>query len=161
MARLRAMFEALGASGVRTYINSGNVIFEDRRDRTSLTPILEEAFEEEFGFATGILVRTQEEVVDIAESIPSDWTEDSTMRCYVMFLWGEMDDPAVLDELMIKPDIDDVFYVPGAVVWRVDRPLVTKSGMARLAGTDLYKRMTVRNVNTVRKLVSLMNPAEE
>jgi uncharacterized protein (DUF1697 family) len=33
---------------------------------------------------------------------------------------------------------------------------VTRSGMIKLIGTDLYKGMTIRNCNTVRKLAELM-----
>ena len=78
------------------------------------------------------------------------------MRCYVMFLWEEADEPTVLDRLTIKKDIDDVKYVPGAVIWRVDRDKVTRSGMAKLTSDDLYREMTIRSCNTVRKLADMM-----
>ena len=44
---------------------------------------------------------------------------------------------------------------PGALVWNISRKNVTKSKPLRIVGTDLYNKMTVRNVNTVRKLVEL------
>jgi uncharacterized protein (DUF1697 family) len=47
-------------------------------------------------------------------------------------------------------------YVAGAIVWRVDRKNIMRSRMTRLMGTPLYKQMTIRNVNTTRKLVELM-----
>ena len=78
------------------------------------------------------------------------------MRCYVMFLWDDVDDPSVLDLLTIKDGIDDVKYEPGTIVWRVDRDVLTRSGMMRLTSDDLYKQMTIRNVNTVRRLAHLM-----
>ena len=81
------------------------------------------------------------------------------MRCFVMFLWEKVDDPSVLDKVTIKDGLDDVMYVPGAVVWRVDRDVVTRSGMMRLTSDDLYKQMTIRNVNTVRRLADLMASA--
>jgi len=74
-----------------------------------------------------------------------------------MFLWEDVDDPAVLDKVTIKDGLDDVKYVPGAIVWRVDRNVLTRSGMMRLTSDDLYKQMTIRNVNTVRKLADLMS----
>jgi uncharacterized protein (DUF1697 family) len=49
-----------------------------------------------------------------------------------------------------------VKYVPGTIVWRVDRDVLTRSGMMRLTSDNLYKRMTIRNINTVRKLADLM-----
>jgi uncharacterized protein (DUF1697 family) len=64
--------------------------------------------------------------------------------------------PAILKELTIKPEIDDVRYVSGAIIWGVVRDKVTRSGLMKLAGTPLYKRMTIRNCNTTRKLLELM-----
>jgi uncharacterized protein (DUF1697 family) len=74
----------------------------------------------------------------------------------VLFLWSEFDQKSVLKELPINPDIEDVRYVPGAVVWRIDARDAAKSRRTKLFGTPLYRGLTVRNVNTVRKLVQLM-----
>jgi uncharacterized protein (DUF1697 family) len=81
------------------------------------------------------------------------------MRCDVMFLWEGFDRKDILTELKIKPEIEDVVYVPGAVIWRIDRSNVTKSRLFKNIGTDLYKGMTIRNSNTVRKLAEMMESA--
>ncbi|MDF2479240.1 MAG: hypothetical protein K0S24_4723 [Sphingobacterium sp.] len=47
-------------------------------------------------------------------------------------------------------------YAPGAILWVVDKCNVTKSGLLKLVGTSLYKNMTVRNVNTTRKIYEIM-----
>lgn len=156
MARLKEMFESIGATEVRTYINSGNVIFEHDRKPARLRTAIEKAIEAEFGFEVRIVLRNRDEVTSLAKAIPASWKEDPTMRCYVMFLWEDIDDPLVLDEVTIKDGLDDVKYLPGAIVWRVDRDVLTRSGMMRLASHDLYKQMTIRNVNTVRKLAEMM-----
>jgi uncharacterized protein (DUF1697 family) len=41
------------------------------------------------------------------------------------------------------------------VVWRVDRENVGRSQMNRLVGTPVYKKMTIRSANTIRKLNEL------
>ena len=156
MARLKTLFKSIGSTEVRTYINSGNVIFEHDRARSRLRVAIEKAIEAEFGFEVRLVLRDLEEVTSLAESIPGSWKEDATMRCYVMFLWADVDDPSVLERLIIKDGIDDVKYVPGTIVWRVDRDVLTRSGMMRLTSDDLYKQMTIRNINTVRKLAELM-----
>lgn len=51
--------------------------------------------------------------------------------------------------------------MPGAVVWKVDRDQVTRSGVTKLVGSPLYKQMTIRNCNTARKLFQLMNATED
>jgi uncharacterized protein (DUF1697 family) len=156
MARLKEMFESIGATEVRTHINSGNVIFEHKHARKRLRAAIESLIEDTFGFPVRIVLRDLEEVKSLAKAIPASWKEDSTMRCYVIFLWEEVDDPSILDRITIKEGLDDVKYLPGAIVWRVDRAVLTRSGMMRLINDELYKLVTIRNVNTVRKLAEMM-----
>jgi uncharacterized protein (DUF1697 family) len=82
------------------------------------------------------------------------------LKSDVMFLWPESDSKSVLSELTIK-DFDRVIYAPGAVLWSVDRADQGRSGMGKLVGTMLYKQMTIRNVNTVRKLSEIMQQVFE
>jgi uncharacterized protein (DUF1697 family) len=71
-------------------------------------------------------------------------------------LTEQVDRSEVVDELDFNPDIEDVFYVDGAVVWRIDRVNATRSKLTRIVGTDFYKRLTIRNVNTVRRIQAMM-----
>jgi len=157
MSELRELFEQAGMSDVRTYIASGNVIFTSgRKPGPRLERSLEEAIERKFGFEVPVLVRDADNVASVVSELPGDWRNDASMKCDVMFLWSDVDAPSVLDDLVVKPGIDEVRYVPGAVLWAVDREQLTRSGMMKMAGTPLYKRMTIRNCNTVRKLAELM-----
>lgn len=158
MKRLKATFERLGFERVRTYINSGNVLFVtgDHTDRASLCTTIEAGIEEDFGFPVTVLVRDAHTMGDLAAALPEDWRNDADAKCDVMFLSEEYDSPEILERLTIKPGIDDVRYVRGAILWHVPRSVVTKSGMFRLVGTPLYMAMTVRNCNTARKLAAMM-----
>ncbi len=157
MVELKAAFEAAGMDSVRTYINSGNVIFSsERRDRLELVAILERGISERIGLAVGVLIRDVAEMAAIVDAIPAGWSNDANQRCDVLFLWSDADRPSVVDELRPKPEIDDVVYIPGAVIWRVDRHDVSRSGLPKLIGTPLYRRLTSRNCNTTRKLLALM-----
>lgn len=158
MDRLRTAFEGVGMADVRTYINSGNVVFDVARTRRSeLTSLLERAIESEFDVPVKVLVKDRKAIKLIRDAIPASWRDDATMRCYVLLLWKDIDKPAIVESLSINDDIDDVKYVPGAVIWRVDRDVLTRSGMMKLPRTDLYRSMTIRNCNTVRKLDELMS----
>jgi uncharacterized protein (DUF1697 family) len=160
MARLKATFEAVGMENVTTYINSGNVVFSDKRRKpATLTKRLEQAIEADFGFPIKVLIRDQPTIKKILKALPDSWTNDSAMRCDVFFLWESFDKKDVLDELNWKPEIEDVVYVPGAVIWRIDRSNVGRSRLQKMIGTDLYRGMTIRNANTVRRLGELMEAA--
>lgn len=163
MKALKAVFEDVGMQSVTTYINSGNVVFSSRaRNRKTLAAKLEEATADHFGIAIKVLVRDLGQMRSTVGAIDPGWVNDrETMKCDVMFLWNEADTPDTVDDLTIKPGIDEVLYVPGAVIWKVDAANVTKSGLMKLAGTPLYKQMTVRNCNTARKVLALMEAADD
>lgn len=162
MARLKLTFEKLGFTNVKTFINSGNVIFRtDASDEAELTKQIETAIEKDFGFAVNVLLRSLDEIAALVQAIPKNWVNDSVMKCDVMFLWQGLDSPKVLEQIPSKPELEDVRYFPGAVLWRVDRDKITRGRVLRIIGTDVYKQLTVRNANTVRKLYSLMQAADQ
>lgn len=157
MKRLAATFERTGMRSVRTYINSGNVIFVDEtRDAAALVAALEPAIEADFGFPVPVIVRDAGAIRATVAGLDSAWANDHVAKCDVLFLRPEVDHPDILKQLTIKPTIDEVVYVPGAVLWRVEREKVTRSGLMKIVGTDLYSKMTVRNCNTLHKLADLM-----
>jgi uncharacterized protein (DUF1697 family) len=156
MARLKGVFESLGCSDVRTYINSGNVIFVDDRDATQLGAVIESAIATELGFDVRVLLRDRRAITSTVKAIPLREDGRRHVRCYVMFLWDDVDQRSVLERLTIKEGLDDVKYVRGAVISRVDRGDLTRSGMMKLPGDELYEQMTIRNCNTVRKVADMM-----
>jgi uncharacterized protein (DUF1697 family) len=157
MNLLKQTFEQAGMNDVVTYINTGNIIFSYKDlSKTKLSTILEEAIHNDFGMQIKVLVRSIDDVRGIIHAIPDTWKNDKDMKSDVMFLWDEMDNASVLKNLVIKPTIDTVIYVPGAILWSVDKKNSTKSGMSKIVGTKLYKQVTIRNVNTARKIYALM-----
>jgi uncharacterized protein (DUF1697 family) len=157
MKLLKLTFERVGMKDVVTYINTGNIIFSNNgQSKVELSRILEEAIHHDFGLKIKVVVRSREDIRKIINAIPDTWKNDKDMKSDVMFLWDEIDDEVILENLVIKPDIDMVKYVPGAILWSVDKVNVTKSGMSKIIGTKIYKQITVRNVNTARKIYELM-----
>jgi uncharacterized protein (DUF1697 family) len=156
MPRLKAAFEDLGGEDVLTYINSGNVIFRDKRPATDLAPLIEKAINKEFGLDVRVLLRSATNLKKLTQEIPSSWTNDGKQKTDVMFLWEEIDSPGILKKVVINPQLENVRYIDGALVWNIGRENVTKGNGVKLIKTDLYRHMTIRNVNTVRKLYELM-----
>ncbi len=157
MKTLKTVFEAAGMASVRTYINSGNVIFEsDLTEGTTIAGMLEAAIEERFGLAVPVLVRDVNEMRSIIQALPAEWVNDASAKCDVVFLWPEVDTPATLKMLNVDPKIEDARYTPGAIVRWVSRENVTRSRLTRIVGTPLYLQVTLRNCNTARKLLALM-----
>jgi uncharacterized protein (DUF1697 family) len=156
MAAIKEALVALGLSDVRTYINSGNVIFSTQASGVQqLTARIEKALEQHTGMAIKVVVMDHRTLKKMVDAIPRNWVDDKTMRTYVLLLWKELDDRSILDSLPTKPGVDELKYTPGAVVWRVDREDVGRSQMNRIVGTPMYKKITIRSANTMRKLNEL------
>src|SRR6266404_10004389 len=67
MARLRALLEELGYRDVRTYVNSGNVVFSGpRRSERHL----EAAIAKTFGFVVPVVLRSRDELADVVDANP-------------------------------------------------------------------------------------------
>ncbi|MFA6213754.1 MAG: DUF1697 domain-containing protein [Candidatus Micrarchaeia archaeon] len=152
MKRLKALFESLGYSGVSTYINSGNVVFESGKKHDGICKELALGMKKEFGFDIQTLVKTEKEMKGIADAIPKQWQNDSAQKTDVAYLFREIDSAKTIDGLPVKKEYIDIRYAPGAIFWNVERKNYNKSHLNKIISHPLYKMMTVRNVNTARFL---------
>ncbi len=158
MADLRTSFEAAGMAHVTTYINTGNVLFDTRdafADPDTLAADIETSLRRDFGFPIPVLVVTDEALAAVAAAIPADWANDKAHKSDVIFLFPELQGPEALELFTVIPDVDEAIYASGAVLWRVARTNQSRTGLQSIIGTPLYRRCTIRNVNTVRKLAAL------
>ena len=91
MDALRKLHESLGLRDVRTYVNSGNVVFgADAREAARIAGTLEDAIERHFGFRTNVIVRTAAEMKSVAAANPFAGRRDvEPNRLLVLFLAGE------------------------------------------------------------------------
>jgi uncharacterized protein (DUF1697 family) len=67
MAELKAMCEAAGFEKVRTYIASGNVVFESNRTEAQVKAALEAALHAYAGKPVGVCVRTAAEIAAVRD----------------------------------------------------------------------------------------------
>ena len=157
MKKLKIIFENLGFTKVSTYINSGNIIFEDSNlSHGNLIQTIEEAILKDFGLRIKVLVRDINNIQNVVKSISETWQNNTEMKTDIMFLWDEVDSKEVLNRFKGNPGIDNLLYISGAVVWNIDRKNYNQSSIPKMIGTKLYSQMTARNVNTVRKVCTMM-----
>lgn len=158
MKALKKSFESVGMQSVITYINSGNIIFKNDTEAPQKLPeILEKIIQKDFALDIKVVIRSIKDYQRIMEALPENWANDQEMKSDVMFLWKEIDNESILNTLPAKPEIDTVKYVPGSLLWSIGRKNQSKSGILKLMGTKTYHLMTIRNVNTARKIWELMN----
>lgn len=162
MKSLKASFEELGFKDVSTYINSGNIIFRSKEgDARKLERKIERMLSKEYQLESRVVVRSFTEMASLVESLPEAWGGDEGWRYNVMFLRHTVDSEGILDDLHPKPDIEEVIYRPGVLLWSARASDVTRTAFVKLPGQKVYQEMTVRNLNTTRKLYELMKKLSE
>ena len=162
MSELRDCFEQLGYTLVRTYINSGNVVFAaDERDPRKLEQAIEAKLQKQFGFAILVVVRSQMEIEMLFRHVPKSWKQPSELRRNVIFLHHSVDNPEATANLSARDGIgEEVHYYPGVLFWSAPTSNVGKSNMLKLIGTPIYKSMTIRTLPTVEKLLALLRETD-
>lgn len=156
MKKLKGLCEHLGFAEVSTYINSGNLFFNSPEKTVEVKSKLQKALAREFDFEIQLLVKTKKQIERIASAIPEDWQNDDICKTDVAYLFEEVDQINILDELHFKKEFVDVRYIDGAIFWRVKRSEYNKSQLNKIITSKLYKGMTVRNVSTARKLAKFV-----
>jgi len=157
MKTLCAALDEAGLYHVRSYINSGNIIFSHpSKNREMLVARIEKVILETFGLKVPCLLRSRSDVATLIGKVPSTWTNDAISKTDVLLFWPSLSLTDVRAVITTRPDIDTLLELPDALVWSVDRSLVTRSGLLKLIGTPPYRQITIRNINTMRKLHELL-----
>jgi uncharacterized protein (DUF1697 family) len=157
MDHLRSLFEALGFTGVESFIASGNIIFESpSTDTAGLEERIERHLKASLGYEVPTFLRTSAQVAAAAEYRPfaaaDPLPEGHTLM--VVFLKGEPTSEEREKVAALRTEGDD-FHVHGRELywWRHGRlsdSLVKPGRMEKALRTP----GTARNVTTVRRLAA-------
>jgi|SRR5258708_35695586 uncharacterized protein (DUF1697 family) len=157
MEKLRSSCETLGLKQVRTFIQSGNLLFEaGKASPAALSKKIEAQILSDFGFSVDVVSRTRDEMGKIIRSNPLLKEKNiDPSKLHIVFL-SEVPVAAALtklESLTLPPDRgrclgkEIYFYFPngvsGSTLWKhpLDRVLSVST--------------TMRNWNTVNKLYEM------
>ena len=139
MKELTALFARAGATNVRTFIQSGNVVF----DAKAAPPVIERvrgAIEKQFGFDVPMVVRSAEALQGVVASSPFDDVE----HVHMVFLEGQPT-PGMVKALDPRRSPPDRFVVRGSDVF-----LHLPNGVARTKLSNAWFDSQLKTVSTVR-----------
>jgi len=151
MDHLSKLFEALGFSGVETFIASGNVIFETTAKNTAtLENKIAKHLEKSLGYQVDTFLRTIQEVAEIEKRSPftAKSKEDSV---YVAFLHEAPNADATSAVMALKNKANDFAILEREIYWlrlNKDDSLFLKNPLQKV----LKLSATLRNMTTIRKL---------
>jgi uncharacterized protein (DUF1697 family) len=147
MSELKSLCEKLGFENVRTYIQSGNVIFESGLREDVLREQLETALEKKMGKAIVVSMRTRDELARALEKNPFPSVEAAKVG--VMFF------PHPLP----KDFLSGVSTSTGEVVIVNEREVYIHypngMGRSKLKLPKPSDQGTVRNINTLQKILEI------
>lgn len=157
MEPLRAALAAAGLTGVRTHIQSGNVVF-DAPSTPDVDPAatVAEVITATFGFDVEVVARTRAELAAIIANNPLSGDEDDPAKLHVVFL-DAVPDPERAAQLDPDRSPPDRAVLIGREVY-VHYP--EGSGRSKLTADylerTLHRTATARNLRTVEALLELM-----
>ncbi len=158
MEALRKMFEDMAFKNVRTYIQSGNVIFEAAKTKNeSLAAKIEKQLNKIFGFDVKVVIRTTAELGEIIKNYPFGKVKDpENCKVYVTFLESEPDKNKAKELTSLSSD-DEIFIIKGINLYLMCRKKSFSDSLMskNIVEKTLKIKVTTRNWNTVNKLLTL------
>ena len=162
MEPLRAMFESLGLKEVRTYVQSGNIVFRTAaKDTRKLATRIAKQFESVFGFHSDIILRLAPEIRELIARNPFRGRSIDPAKLLVWFL--EKDPPPdaqkKIQALPIAPE--EIQFAPRELYIHFPNG----QGRSKLPWPQLERALgcsgTGRNWNTVLKLAEMAESLPE
>lgn len=157
MKDLIKLFSGHGYTNVKTYINSGNVVFETKDNgETKIQAEIEEMLLDKYGFEIRVVVLNSDQLKSVMKDIPNTWNTDEDIRKYIAFVRLPKTPAEVVTYMKPRDGVDMVATGHGVIYMTTLTEGLTKSGFTKLIGTPIYKDITIRNFRTCQKLFEMM-----
>lgn len=162
MAELKQLFVELGFQDVKTYIQSGNVIFAADQDKRAVTARISEAFATKFGFPSAIVIRTRTEIEHIMNALPfqaaaieSAEKENPEVEHVYIYLSDCPVDRQRMEALCADYAGKDQLHITEQEIYLLCFQSIRDSKLAALLG-KLPQSLTARNIKTMNKIKALL-----
>jgi uncharacterized protein (DUF1697 family) len=156
MEKLRSGYISLGLQNVRSYIQSGNVVFESSNHNIpELTSSIEKKIKSSWGFDVAVFIRNDNEIRRIVENNPFGKRDQS--KLHVTFLRKEPQQ-FPFDEIgKVKTKSEDVSFSSKEIYLFCPNGY----GNTKLSNAFFERKLktlaTTRNWNTVNTLLSMVS----
>ncbi len=154
MRDLVVALQGIGLKDVRTYIQSGNVVFSSAKAASRLATEIEHCIEKKFGFHSKTFVLSVPELQRAAAGNPFPQADDKPQALHLFFLAKPAKD-AQLDAMNELKAKSEQFVLKGKVFYFYAPEGFGTSKLGAKAGRLLGVDTTARNWRTVGKLIEM------
>ena len=156
METLRGTFAGLGFKNVKSYINSGNLVFETAKtDDGKLAKKIHDAIQIEFGFDISVMVRTMAEIDEIVAWNPFEGQFESHKDVHVFFLNEKLTNEQEA-YLLEQGNENEIFAILGRQVACLLKIHITDSAVGKgFIDKKLRVAATGRNWRTVTMIAEM------
>ncbi|MDR0424780.1 MAG: DUF1697 domain-containing protein, partial [Clostridiales Family XIII bacterium] len=157
MKELAAAFSDAGFSDVRTYINSGNVIFSGEAGVSATQAICKGLILQRFGLDIAVAVLAASELVDALANAPDWWGKAPDAKHNAIFVIAPATAEALFDDVgEIKPEYEKAAYHGNIIFWTAPPATLSRTQwFAASSQKAISRKITIRNHNTAYKLAEL------
>lgn len=153
MADLKASFEEMELTNVKTFLQTGNVVFETKISPTALKSKIESTLTQQYQYEANVLLYRIDDLKDIIAAYP--FQDDPQFHRYAAFISDEKARLQLLQEAE-NFDWNDEKIAPGKAViyWQVQKGKTVDSVFGKITAKPFYKKiLTTRNLNTLEKMI--------
>jgi uncharacterized protein (DUF1697 family) len=152
MTDLKSAFEAMGCQSVKTYLQTGNVVFESDKTIEELKPMLEKGLTDSFKYEAFVLLYEFGELAAIIANYPMQ--RDDSNHAYILFVGNNTAFEEIKSNAQnLKDEADNIAYGNRVIYWKTPIGQTLDTPFSKLLAKPKYKSCTtMRNLNTLEKM---------
>lgn len=159
MSLLKIEMENLGYSNIKTYLNSGNVIFNSASDNKEyIANDIYLMIKEKFGFDIPLFVLTRIELEDVLNNKPIWWGNDNKeIYDNIIFIIPPVKYEEIFNAIgEPKDNLEKIKQYNNCIFWSYDLKNYRQSNWwSKTANTSISRNITIRTANTMKKIFEL------
>ena len=147
-----------GFSQVETYINSGNILFSsDEKDETVLQSQIEMLIKNKYHIDTTVAIISSDDLIEALAHAPIWWNKDKESKHNAIFVIPPLTAEEIFVQIGdIKPEYERVDFYGKVIFWSAPLKTFSKTRWSKVVASKTYSNITIRNANTIMKLLFLI-----
>lgn len=159
MAELKLLLQKSNFENVLTYIQSGNVILQSSLNEIEVRKKIENLVPNHFkldDLLIKVLVLSNTDYEEIVKKAPKNFGSTPEEFRYNVLFTIDVNSQEIAQEIKLRDGVDNIWVGEKVIYFRNSIAEASKSSLSKIIQKPFYKSITIRNWNTTRKLLALI-----